>query len=234
MAAQPEHPVGHLEPGYHLIHHIPFCPPYYSPTNSPAHIPTHSQDIKAGLRHYGQDSLICGFWWSFAQAVSLQKQGGQAPGAGGQTPSTGGQSPAVKAPGGKTPVDQPACGKTQEELDQLVKSFENLCLSALGDFRMFASDELIQQASFQAIEDNEELRAHNGFTGFRKILLVSWAHGVLRKQYGGNDKVVTHDAIANYLSSTLRFHDDKQKPTVNVVRDLMQLVKQVGLGIRWG
>ena len=36
-----------------------------------------------------------------------------------------------------------------------------------------------------------------------------------------------HDAIANYLSSSLRFHDEKQKPSVNTVRDLMQLVKFV-------
>ena len=87
-------------------------------------------------------------------------------------------------------------GQTPEELDRMVKSFESLCLNALGDFRMFSSEELIQQASFQDIEDNEEQRAHNGFIGFRKIMLVSWAHGVLKKQHGGNEKAVTHEALA--------------------------------------
>jgi len=109
----------------------------------------------------------------------------------------------------------------------LVKGFENLCLSALGDYKLFTSDRQVQQASFQAIEDSEDQRVHNDFTGFRNILLVSWAHGVLKKQSGNAEETVTHDLVAQYLGKSLRLHDEKQKPIGNTVRDLMQMVKHL-------
>ena len=205
MAPQYEHTFGHLQPGYH---HTPARTPTHPsspspPTRTPARPSTRPrihwpfQEIQpGGVRQYGQDMLICGFWWAFAQAVKIQKAGGQTP------------------------------GEDKQE-EEVVKGFENLCLSALGDYKFFTSEEQVQQASFQAIEDSEEQRAHNGFTGFRKILLVSWAHGVLKKRSGGNEKAVTHDLVAQYLGTSLKFHDEKQKPTGNSVRDLLQLVKHL-------
>ena len=135
----------------------------------------------ASVRHYGLDSVLCGFWWAFAQSV---KSGNKVCEAG----------------------------------------FNKLCLECLVDVRIFATEDDIVQASFQLVEDSEEQREHNGFTGFRKMLVVSWAHGLLKKRQP-KDKQVGNDEIAAYLRTTLRWHDEHQAPSANVVRDLMQIAK---------
>ena len=85
-------------------------------------------------------------------------------------------------------------GHTPQEdawVQEKAKGFEVLCRSALADCRLLDSEECIQEASFQMIEDSEEQRANHGLTGFRNMLLASWAHGILKKRNGGNKKYVT-------------------------------------------
>ena len=147
-------------------------------------------------RHYGQDSLLCGFWWAYAQAIKV-----------GQIATQKGD---VEA----------------KEADARTKKFERLCLNALADWKVFVVEDDVIKATFQSIEDSEEQRENNGFTGFRKILLVCWALQVIKRDKP-KEKQISHDEVAEWLHQNLRFHDEKQRPTANVVRDLTHLAKNV-------
>jgi len=147
------------------------------------------------VRHYGQDALICGFWWAYAQAIRLSKKAGQT-------------------------------AAQEKESEARLKAFEQLSLNCLVDWKLFQSENDIETAAFQLIEDNEEQRENNGFTGFRKILLVSWAHTTIKKNLP-KEKQITHEEVSTWLCKHVRFHDPKQKPTANVVRDLMSLSRSL-------
>ena len=151
------------------------------------------------LRHYGGDSVLCGFWYAFAQAIKLSRQEAAA------APSECG-------------------GPSAKKWEAIHAGFEKLCCSAFVDIKVFSAEEDVEMASFQLIEDNEEAREHNGFTGFRKILLVSWANDTLKKKW---NRKVTKEEIADFLGKSLKFHDETMKPGVNTVRDLLNLVKHV-------
>jgi hypothetical protein len=56
-----------------------------------------------------------------------------------------------------------------------VESLRRLAVRAVFEYKIFKGVADLQKEAFQAVEENEEARANNGFTGFRKVLVVSWA-----------------------------------------------------------
>ena len=65
--------------------------------------------------------------------------------------------------------------KDCKENHDAVLSFKYLMLRGVVDIVHATTLTNVTELAFQFVEDNEELRKNMGFTGFRKMLLVSWA-----------------------------------------------------------
>ena len=89
-----------------------------------------------------------------------------------------------------------------EDADR-VRAFETLCCAVLVDWKVFATQTEVETASFQLIESTEEERENNGFTGFRKILLVSWAHDTLKKQVS-KSRQLAHEEVKRLVVQELK------------------------------
>jgi hypothetical protein len=110
------------------------------------------------------------------------------------------------------------------DLKTRLEGFEALGHGVVYDFRVFASHEEREIAAFQELENTEEARANEGFTGTRKILLALWAAGCTKKLHKGK-KTVTHGDIASFIAEKLNFADSKTQPSEYVVRDLLRIGK---------
>ena len=164
---------------YHFwdsVNNVPKAPKTW-PQSKNIHVKVLQLNLE-GVRQYGQDALICGFWWAYAQSIqlsNLHEAAGQTAG------DNAGQTAEIK----------------KEDADR-VRAFETLCCAALVDWKLFSTQTEVETASFQLIENTEEERENNGFTGCRKILLVSWAHDTLKRQIA-KAKQIGHEEVKYWL-----------------------------------
>ena len=86
------------------------------------------------------------------------------------------------------------------------------------DFRFFIAESDVMIATFQAVEDVEEHRSSAGFTGSRKVVLVKLT--IKQMQADNRNIVPSHQAVSEFLCTKLKWHDEKQKPSITVVRYL--------------
>ena len=112
--------------------------------------------------------------------------------------------------------------KNCKENHDAVVSFKNLMVRAVVDIVHETTLTNVTKLAFQFVEDNEELRKNMGFTGFRKMLLVSWAVSCV-KDTKADKKEPNATEVSKYLLDHFRFSDDLQKPTDEIVRTLMRL-----------
>jgi len=100
-------------------------------------------------------------------------------------------------------------GETEPTKAIALAGFKHLCLNALADFKLFPDEPSIHTEAFQAINDNEEARESDGFTGLRMVLLVDYGFKQFRTKSfkKQSDKYI---AVAAWLCEHLRFPDEKK------------------------
>lgn len=102
-----------------------------------------------------------------------------------------------------------------------VAGFESLCINALADYKLVRSESEVNILAFNAVEENEESRENDGFTGARKILLVTFGvKNVIKEKKGQKWK---YDDVSTWLRTHIKFHDEKAVPSANVCKDLHSL-----------
>ena len=112
--------------------------------------------------------------------------------------------------------------KDCKENHDAVLSFKYLMLRGVVDIVHATTLTNVTELAFQFVEDNEELRKNMGFTGFRKMLLVSWAVSCV-KDTKTDKKEPNAAETSKWLLDHFRFSDEAQKPSEDTVRVLMRL-----------
>ena len=99
----------------------------------------------------------------------------------------------------------------------------------------------IDKESFQAINDNEEACETDGFTGFRKVLLVDFA----RLQVANNKGNANTSVVSNWLAANISFPTEESKVGEGALAKLLlmgqhflpnprAMAAQQEAGILWG
>ncbi len=102
-----------------------------------------------------------------------------------------------------------------------VAAFETLCVNALADYKLVQNPAEVHILAFNAVEENEESRENDGFTGARKALLVTFGvKHVMKEKKGGKLK---YEDVSAWLKAHIKFHDEKAVPSAHVCRDLHSL-----------
>jgi len=102
-----------------------------------------------------------------------------------------------------------------------VAGFENLCVNALADYKLVNSPAEVNILAFNAVEENEESRENDGFTGARKALLVTFGVKNVMKEKRGQKW--NYQEVHIWLKANIKFHDEKAIPSANVCKDLHSL-----------
>ena len=139
-----------------------------------------SKDLLGPFQHYGHCSVIAGFFWAYAQALTT--------------------------PAWKDNAD----------------GFEKLCVNALADYKVVSDPAEVSILAFNAVEENEESRENDGFTGTRKALLVGYAVKCVIKQKKGQKW--TYPDVHDWLKANIKFHDEKAIPSAHTCKELYSLV----------
>jgi len=114
-----------------------------------------------------------------------------------------------------------------------LEGFKSLCLNALVDITLFKDDGAIDTEAFQIINDSEEQRESDGFTGLRMVLLVDYGGKKVREsQQTHKTTAKRQDAVAAWLCENIRFPDPRRKPTADTVRHLETVGKNLLPNVR--
>ena len=136
------------------------------------------------FQHYGQCSLIAGFFWAFGQAV---------------------REPAWKGQ---------------------MWGFEKLCVNALADYKLVSNQAELNILAFNAVEENEESRENDGFTGTRRALLVMFGVQSLLQEKRMGEKW-TFNEVHVWLKKNIKFHDLKSIPSAVILAKVCILLRLV-------
>jgi hypothetical protein len=105
-----------------------------------------------------------------------------------------------------------------------VEGFEKLCVNALADYRLVSNEDEVNILAFNAVEETEESRENDGFTGTRKALLVVFAVTNLQKEKNNNKgQKWTYQEVHEWLKTNIKFHDEKAVPSAHTCKDLFAL-----------
>ena len=117
-----------------------------------------------------------------------------------------------------------AFGQTIQNPDwkDKVEGFEKLCVNALADYKLVQNQAEVNILAFNAVEENEESRENDGFTGTRKALLVVFAVKNLQKEKKAGQKW-TYQEVHDWLRTNIKFHDEKAIPSAHTCKDLYAL-----------
>ena len=115
-----------------------------------------------------------------------------------------------------------AMALTEPAWQDNVAGFEKLCVNALADFKVVSNRDEVSILAFNAVEENEESRENDGFTGTRRALLVGYA--VKRVIIEKKGQKWTYPDVHDWLKANIKFHDDKAIPSAHTCKELYSLV----------
>jgi hypothetical protein len=108
-----------------------------------------------------------------------------------------------------------------------VEGFECLCVNASADYKLVSNQAEVNILAFNAVEENEESRENDGFTGARRALLIAFGvKSVLKEKMKGKagKGKWTFEEVQVWLKKNIRFHDEKSIPSVHTCRGLYSIV----------